>query len=118
MNCPDCDREVHGGVACTCGWVKPGASKVIYRNTEAPIPTQGHVNRDEFGKGLYEAVKIIGEIKQLRIMLGRVAMGELKPSDYKQREAKAIDQLRTCLVGLKPDDLTEVVNDYPWVAGL
>jgi hypothetical protein len=24
MNCPDCDREIHG-TACVCGWMKKGS---------------------------------------------------------------------------------------------
>ncbi len=117
MNCPDCDKEVHG-LCCSCGWVKAGTSKIIYRNTESHMPTFGCITREQFGLGLYNAVQLIGEIKQLRVMLGRVAMGELKPSDYKQREGKAVEQLRTCLLQLKPDDVVEVTNDYPWVAAL
>ena len=118
QTCLEC-KEQFQGIRCSCGWQPKGAaSGIVYRNTEHALPTHGCITREQFGLGLYQAVSLIGEIKQLRIMLGRVAMGELKPSDYKQREVKAIDQLRTCLVGLKADDVTEVVNEYPWVAGL
>ena len=116
MNCPDCDREVHG-VSCTCGWIKPGASKVIWRNTESIQPTNG-CTREQFGLQLYNTVQSIGELMQIRILLGRVAMGELLPADYKQREGKLIEQLRTALLALKPDDVTQVVRRYPWVAAL
>jgi len=116
MNCPDCDRDVHGTV-CTCGWIKPGSSKVIWRNTESAQPTNG-CTKEQFGMGLYETVLLVGGIMQLRTALGHVAMGELEPGDYKQREGKLIEQLRTALVALKPDDVTQVVRRYPWVAAL
>lgn len=116
MNCPDCDREVHG-VSCTCGWVKPGTSKVIWRNTESIQPTNG-CTREQFGIQLYNTVQSIGELMQIRILLGHVAMGELPANDYKQREGKVIDQLRTALLALKADEVTQVVRRYPWVAAL
>lgn len=116
MNCPDCDREVHGTV-CTCGWIQPGSSKVLWRNTEHVQPTNG-CTKEQFGVGLYEAVFLIGGIMQLRTYLGHVAMGELEPGDYKQREGKLIEQLRTALLALKADELTQIVRRYPWVATL
>ena len=116
MNCPDCDKEIHG-VVCSCGWAKPGSVKVIYRNTEGPKAADG-ITREQFGLTLFNAIHAIGEIKQLRILLGRVAMGELPANDYKQREGKLIDQLRTALLSLKADDVSEVVQRYPWVAAL
>ena len=117
MNCPDCDREVHGGIACACGWIKPGSSKVIYRNTEHEQPSNT-CTKEQFGLMLYEAVSLVGAIKQVRVLLGRVAMGELPASDYKQREAKLIEQFRTALLALKPDEVTQVVRKYPWVVAL
>lgn len=116
MNCPDCDREVHSTV-CTCGWIKPGSSKVIWRNTEHVQPTNG-CTKEQFGLGLYETVFLIGGIMQVRNSLGRVAMGVLEPGDFKQREGKLIEQLRTALLALNPDDVTQVVRRYPWVAAL
>jgi len=116
MNCPDCDKAIHGNV-CSCGWVKPGAAKVIYRNTENVQPPHG-VGREALGLELYNAIMAIGEIKQLRILLGRVAMGELRPADYKQREAKLIEQLRTGLLAMQAEDVTALVSRYPWVAAL
>lgn len=116
MNCPDCDREVHGTV-CTCGWIQPGSSKVIWRNTEHGQPTNG-CTKEQFGLGLYEAVFLVGGIMQVRNALGHVAMGELEPGEYKQREVKLIDQLRTALLALKADELTQIVRRYPWVATL
>lgn len=117
MNCPDCDREVHGGIACTCGWVNPGTSKVVWRNTEHVQPANG-CTKEQFGLGLYETVWLIGGIMQIRNALGHVAMGDIQPGDYKQREGKLIEQLRTALLALKADDLTQVVRRYPWVAAL
>ena len=115
--CLECG-ELFQGVRCSCGWQQKGTpTGIVFRNTEHALPANG-VMREEFGLQLFEAIHLIGQIKQLRVMLGRVAMGELKPSDYKQREAKAVEQLRTCLVQLTPDDVVEVTNDYPWVAAL
>ena len=116
MNCPDCDREVHG-VVCTCGWIKPGSSKVIWRNTEHEQPTNG-VTKEQFGLGLYETVCLIGGIMQVRNALGHVAMGDMEPGDYKQREGKLIEQFRTALLALKADEVTQVARRYPWVAAL
>lgn len=116
MNCPDCDREVHGSV-CSCGWAR-SSSKIVWRNTEYEMPTDC-VTKEQFGITLYNAVALIGGIMQLRVFRGYVAMGDLPQTDeYKQREAKLIDQLRTALVALKPDDVTQVVRRYPWVAAL
>lgn len=116
MNCPDCDKAIHGDV-CSCGWAKPGATKVIYRNTEGPRAADG-ITREQFGLTLFSAIHMIGEIKQLRILLGRVAMGELPTRDYKEREGKLIDQLRTALLTLKADDVSALLGRYPWVAAL
>lgn len=115
MNCPDCDREVHGQ-SCSCGWIPAGQSRVIYRSTEHELPKG--ITKEEFGIQLYNTIVLIGGVMQLRRYLGKVAMGELEPRDFKQREGKLIEHLRTALLALKADDLTQVVRRYPWVAAL
>ena len=118
MNCPECDREMHG-IACSCGWAKPGAAnKVIWRSTESPKPTDG-ITREQFGVTLYHAIELIGGIMQLRVFRGRVAMDELPKSyglECKAKEHKLIEELRSIVMQLKADDVTELVNRYPWVA--
>lgn len=106
--------NVCGEQDCTC---RPAVqSKVIWRNTEHLIAAG--ITKDEFGIQLYNTIMLIGGIMQLRCYLGHVAMGELPPCDYKQREGKLIDQVRTGLLALKADDVAQVVRRYPWVAAL
>ncbi len=117
MNCPDCDKEVHGSV-CSCGWARSGSNKIIWRNTEHEMPNDC-ITKEQFGLTLYNAIMLIGGIKQLRMFRGYVAMGDLPQTDeYKLKEAKLIEQLKTALVALKSDEVTDVVSEYPWVATL
>ena len=120
MNCPDCDKQLNGP-ACTCGWVKPGTlSKVVWRNTEGPRPTDG-MTREQFGLNLYHAIELVGGIAELRVIRGHAAMGEL-PKAYgnecKAKEDTLIDELRSTLLHLKAEDMTEFITRYPWVAAL
>lgn len=116
MNCPDCDREVHGP-SCSCGWAKPGPSTVIFRSTEHAIPDG--ITKEEFGLDLFRAIYCVGGIIQLRKYREKAAMGDLPANDdYLKRETKLIEELRTVLVHLKPNDVTDMLDRYPWIATL
>lgn len=115
MICQVCDRTVQGA-ACECGWA-PEAKRqgIAYRSTEHPQPKG--ITRAEFGEQLYITLGLIGGIMQLRRYRGLVAMGYLeKPDEYEKREAKLREQLTTALVALPADEVTAIVQQYPWVA--
>lgn len=117
QTCLECQEQFQG-MRCECGW-QPGGTKspMVFRNTEHPQPANC-ITKDEFGIGIYNTISLIGGIIQIRQYLGKVAMGEMEPGDYKQREGKLIEQFRTALLALKPDEVTQVVRRYPWVAAL
>lgn len=115
VECPECFEEFTPPL-CSCGYRTIRPNTVIFRSTEHEVPLG--ITREEFGVQLYNTIVLIGGLIQLRHYLGKVAMGELEPRDFKEREVKLIDQLRTALLALKPDDLTQVVRRYPWVATL
>lgn len=117
MICPDCDREIHGA-ACTCGWVKPGASNVSYRSTEHALPDDS-ITKKEFGLDLYRALECVGGIQTLRNYRAQVAMGYMPQTDeYKIRESKLIEEFNTVLVRLKACDVTDLTKRYPWIVTL
>lgn len=117
MNCPDCDRAITG-IACTCGWVKPGSSNIVYRNTEHAIPDDS-ITKKEFGLDLYRALECIGGIQTLRNYRAKVAMGDLpQTNEFKEREVKLIGEFTSILVRLKACDVTDLTRRYPWVAKL
>ncbi len=115
MQCPTCDGPFDG-VTCSCGYEQPKRSTgVLFRSTEHPQPKG--ITRAEFGESLYLTLWIIGGIMQLRRYRGLVAMGDLEPTDeYAKREAKLKEQLASAMVALPADDVTEIVQRYPWVA--
>jgi hypothetical protein len=112
MTCPDCDREIYSD-KCQCGY---RVNRIVL--TQPQEPQQNGVGRDEFGDLLYHAVRAIGEIKQLRVLRGRVAMGELPDAGYQQKEAGLIQELAQTISKLKADEVVGITTKYPWVAGL
>ena len=87
----------------------------MFRSTEHPQPSG--ISSQEFGVSLFTTITLIGGIMQLREYRGRVAMGVLEPrADYLAQEVKLKEQLKTALVHLSADDVTSVLQRYPWVA--
>lgn len=115
MQCPTCDAS-YDGVNCYCGYERPASSgRIVFRSTEHPQPPG--ISSEEFGRALTNTISLIGGIQQLRRYRGLVAMGDLpKTDDYELRESKLKEQLRTSLVHLPADEVTEIVTRYPWVA--
>jgi hypothetical protein len=95
----------------------PGTKRIVL-SSPTPEPHTNGVGRDDFGQILYKAVHAIGEIKQLRILRGRVAMGELPDAGYKEKEQGMIQELAQLLTQLDINDVVSINKKYPWVAGL
>lgn len=119
MDCPVCDKQF-AGPTCYCGFTKPGGtSRVTHRCTEHALPEQGIDMASAIGQPLHDALVAIGNITTLRVQLGRAAMGQLPKrivAECQHNEAKAISQLRDSLLKLQADQVTELVQKYPWVA--
>ncbi len=118
MNCPDCDRPVHGQT-CSCGWSALGQSKIIYRSTEHERPANG-VSREVFGETLYEILFAIGELKQVRknrSRYGELVSGPTSGVQY-ACEQKLVDKVRSAMIQLTPEEVVQVTDKYPWVAEL
>lgn len=119
MDCPVCDKHFTG-TTCYCGFTKPGGvSKVSHRSTEHALPEQGIDMASALGQPLRDALVAIGNITTLRVQLSRAGRGHLPKrivADCKQQEALAIKTLRDSLLKLQADQVTELVQKYPWVA--
>lgn len=117
MNCPFCDIEVLEGL-CSCGWRPEGARPTgpEVRSTYQPLPHG--ITRAEFGEDLYETVKLIGGVLQLRENL-RLPKGRatgLQRKFWREQEARLVKQLPGLMTKLPDDQVGDVVARYPWVA--
>ncbi|MCS6297209.1 MAG: hypothetical protein H8K09_13315 [Nitrospira sp.] len=118
MQCPTCDSWFTG-TSCDCGYVLPKRGTTPHRCTEHVLPEQGLDMESALGQPLHDALIAIGNITTLRVQLGRAAMGEIPRRivvDCQQKEATAIGMLRASLLKLQADQVTELVQKYPWVA--
>lgn len=116
MDCPVCDKQF-AGPTCYCGFSKPSAaSKVPHRSTEHALPEQGVDMASALGQPLCDALKAIGNITTLRVQLGRAAtLPKRIVTECRQNEAAAITALRAAMVQLRADQVTDLVQRYPWV---
>lgn len=113
ITCLECGEQFQG-VRCVCGWEPPKQKGPSHsRHTDRQL--QDGISRAEFGERLYHTITLIGGIKELRVLRGHVAMGDLLPADYDQRETHLIEQLNAVLVTLPPNEVTEIVAAYPWI---
>ena len=77
------------------------------------------MTRDESGPGLYETIKCIGGIIQLREMRAQTNVHRIKPGqlkDWGTREQMLLKELAAHMPKLSAEDAGEVVVQYPWVA--
>ena len=76
------------------------------------------MTRDEFGADLFEAIKCIGGIVQLRELRAHTQPHVLKPgqlTDWGTREKGLLKELDHYIAHLPAQDLNDLVAHYPWV---
>lgn len=116
MQCPTCDSWFTG-TSCDCGYVLPKRGTTTHRSTEHALPEQGVDMASALGQPLCDALKAIGNITTLRVQLGRAAtLPKRIVADCKDKEATALSNLRNAMLKLGADQVTELVQKYPWVA--
>lgn len=117
MNCPECDRQMLDEQrSCACGWGRQQAQKRlddVVRSTYRPIPFG--VTKEQCGLILFEVIKTISRIRQLRHYVTLLAEDQAALGAMCLRELAARQQLAILLPQLTDQEDAEIRARYPEV---
>ena len=113
MTCPECDREIYKA-ACVCGY-RP---QVIKLNAPQLVKTlYGGVDRDSFGRGLYDAIKFCTAIQMVRTELEGEHV-QTRPAwkrVLEEKETVLLKELDALLPTLSADEQDQLLAKYQGV---
>ena len=113
MYCHNCESN-----PCTCQREHFAHPETVVRSTYQPV--QDGITKEEFGINLYETIKIIGGI--LGIDQQRAAAihkhQKAKQDDLLKRRQGLQVSLAQSMPTLTPQELSQVLEKYPWVVGV
>ena len=117
MTCPSCDKSIRE-YPCVCGYAPPVQSGAQVRSTYQKI--QNGVSKEQFGLHLYRAVECVGGLIFLQDQYNHavhVDNHDLQ-GQVLGKKKKAVKELTGALEKLTPQEMTELLQRYPFVASL
>jgi len=116
-------RPLFTDMPAYCKWCQEKLEKQdVPAKTAVPAGDGKEISREEFGMGLYETVKTIGAIMQLRKnhadRHSKERAGPRAVEDWKRKEADLTALLPKQMQALSPEDALEVLERYPWISEL